>query len=160
MSKKRGGLYVWRADKPHAVIGLPIIGRHFVYGGMTNSYYHREKQHLQGSVTYGTVSARWSDLRPKCYRILPLPSFILHGRYRRRITFALETLMIWLLCPVYNHTQQPPWNLRKISRAKAAAQRAARDELGGVAVLGRAFIRWVFWATCITLAVLIWGMNR
>ena len=98
MSKRKGagGLYVWRVDKPHALLGWPIIGRHFGYGGMTNSFYHRELQHLAGSVKYGRLPAYWSDLRPKCYRI-PLPNFILHGHYRRKITFALETLLIGVL---------------------------------------------------------------
>lgn len=127
---RRGGLYVWRTDKPHALIGLPFIGRHFAYTGMTNSYYHREAQHLQGSVTYGTLRASWSDLRPKCYRILPLPGLITHGRHRRKIMKALETLMIYALCPVYNDKQQAPWNLRRKSRQAAARERARRDLLG------------------------------
>lgn len=126
----RGGLYMWRTDKPHSFLGLPIIGRHFAYGGMTNSYSAREGQHLRGSVTYGSAPASWSDLRPKCYRLLPLPALITHGKHRRKIMKALETLMIYALCPAYNDKQQPPWNLRKISRAKAARERARRDDLG------------------------------
>ena len=134
----RGGLYVWRTDKPHAWLGLPIIGRHFAYGGMTNSYSAREGQHLRGSVTYGSAPASWSDLRPKCYRLLPLPRVITHGKHRRKIMKALETLMIYALCPVYNVTQQPPWNLRKVSRARAVRERARRDDLG----IGYRFARW------------------
>lgn len=152
MAKKRGGLYVWRVDKPHALIGLPLIGRHFGYLGMTNSYYFRAQQHLAGSTKYGAAAARWSDLRPKCYKILPLPDFILHGRYRRRITFALETIAIWLLCPVYNDKQQPPYNLRKISKRSAAAQREARDKLGRTAKTGRALLRYACWALLLSLA--------
>lgn len=162
MSKHKGGLYVWRCDKPHAVIGLPMIGRHFGYGGMTNSYYWRGKQQLEGSVKYGTVPYSWSDLRPKRYKVLPLPGWLLHSRNKwgRRFVRLLETVMIGLLCPVYNDTQQAPWNLRKISKAKARAQRAARDRMGKAAIVGRAFVRWAFWAAAIALVIMIWGMNR
>lgn len=155
MSKRRGGLYVWRTDKPHAFLGLPIIGRHFAYAGMTNSYYHREQQHLGGSVKYGTTAARWSDLRPKCYRI-PLPDFILHGHYRRKITKALETVLIWTVCPVYNDTQQAPYNLRKISRTKAAAQRDLRDQYGVAYRAVKGATRWAVWAALIALVTYVW----
>jgi hypothetical protein len=158
VTKKRGGLYVWRVDKPHALIGLPFIGRHFGYCGMTNSYYFREKQQLYGSEKYGTAAYSWSDLRPKRYKILPLPDSLLKSNHkvRRRLVKALETGLIKITCPVYNDTQQPFWNLRKISKSKAAAQRAARDSLGRGAKVGRAALRYAYWATVITLAVFTW----
>lgn len=149
--KSRGGLYIWRVRKPHAILGLPILGRHFGYAGMTNSYYHREGQHLRGSVTYGRTPAPWSDLEPRCYRI-PLPRVILHGHYRRKITFALETLLIYATCPVYNSTQQPPWNLRKIGKAKAAAMRFERDKLGKASQVARFALRWLLYAAVVGAA--------
>jgi hypothetical protein len=162
MTKHQGGLYVWRVDKPHAVIGLPLIGRHFGYCGMTNSYYWREKQQLEGSVKYGTTPYSWSDLRPKRYKVLPLPAHLLNSKHRirRRFVKGLETCLIGITCPVYNDTQQPPWNIRKISKAKAAAQRAARDELGGVVVMGKAIIRWSFWLVLLVAVIMIWSANR
>jgi len=159
MSRRKGGLYVWRVNKPHALLGWPIIGRHFGYAGMTNSFYHREKQHLEGSMTYGKVSARWSDLRPKVYRI-PLPNFILHGRYRRKVTFALETLMIAVLCPVYNVKQQPPWNFRKIPPARAYAMRAARDSYGRGWKIICSIMRWTVNAVVISVLFGSWWLTR
>lgn len=160
MTKRKGGLYAWRTDKPHAVIGLPFIGRHWSYCGMTNSYYFRGKQHLEGSTKYGAPAANWSDLRPKCYRILPLPDFILHGKYRRRVTFALETVMIWVLCPVYNDTQQAPYNLRKVSRARAARERARRDELGRAYRMAKAFLRALVQLSLAVIAVVIYANTK
>ena len=156
MTKHKGGLYAWRVDKPHALIGLPFVGRHWGYGGMSNNYYLRGQQHLEGSTKYGAPRASWSDLRPKCYRILPLPDSLLRSnhRLRRRFVRALETVMIWLLCPVYNDTQQPPYNLRKISRAKAAAMRANRDRYGAAEKVMRAGVRFAFWATVASLLMI------
>jgi hypothetical protein len=129
MSKRRwrGGLYVWRTKKPWAVWGLPIIGRHFAYTGMTNLFSAREGQQLRGSVTYGKPAASWSDLKPRVYRI-PLPDWLFAGERRRAVVKALETCLIGITCPVYNAAQQPPWNTRKISRKDAAEMRRVRDE--------------------------------
>ena len=130
MGVKRGGLYLWRTRKPHALIGLPLIGRHNGYVGMTGSYSAREGQHLYGSVLYGTDPASWSDLDPKCYQILRLPDFLLRGRWRRRFVKTLETVAIYLLLPVYNERQQAPWNFRKVSRKAAKRARANRGDYG------------------------------
>lgn len=127
--KNSGGLYVYRVRKHWAIIGLPIVGRHFGYGGMTNSFAARREQHLKGSDFYKKPAASWSDLDPKVYEI-GLPDWMVRSRWGRRLTVALETIMIAVLCPVYNDRQQAPWNLRKISRAKAKVLRAERD-LGG-----------------------------
>jgi len=162
MSKYKGGLYVWRVDKPHAFLGLPFVGRHFGYAGMTNSYYFRAQQHLTGSTKYGAVRAPWSDLRPKCYRVLPLPANLLKSKnkWRRRLVKGMETCLIAVTCPVYNDTQQAPWNIRKISKAKAAAQRAARDELGRAAVLAKAFIRSVVQILMVSVLIAGYGLTE
>lgn len=157
MSKWRGGLYVWRVNKPHAFIGLPFIGRHFGYAGMTNSYYWRGKQQLEGSEKYGTAAYSWSDLRPKRYRI-PLPDSLLKSNHkiRRRLVRALETGLIGITCPVYNDAQQAPWNLRKISKRKAKEQRALRDQYGvGYRAL-KSGARWLVYAALIALAIYVW----
>lgn len=131
MSRKRGGIYLIRCDKPGALLGLPFIGRHNAYTGMTNSFYFRERQHFYGSSVYGSAAKPFSDLRPKFYRICPLPAFITDEKIiGRRIMWLIETVFIWLTFPVYNVTQQPPYNLRKIKPHKADAQRVARMKLG------------------------------
>ena len=131
MSKWRGGIYLIRCDKPGAVLGLPFIGRHNAYTGMTNSYYHRERQHFYGSSVYGVSAKPWSDLRPKFYRVLPLPHFLTHEKIiGRRIMWLIETCAIALTCPVYPVRQQAPWNLRRIKPHRADAQRIARMRHG------------------------------
>lgn len=131
MSRKRGGIYLIRCDKPGAVLGLPFIGRHNGYTGMTNSYFHRERQHLYGSSVYGVGPKSFSDLHPKFYRILPLPEFLTHEKLiGRRLMKLIETLAIWLTIPVYNVSQQAPWNLRRIKPHRADAQRIARMRHG------------------------------
>lgn len=160
MSKARGGLYGWRVNKPHALIGLPLIGRRWGYVGMTNSYSARSSQHLYGSVTYGQPPASWADLRPRCYRILPLPAFITHGKYRRRIMKGLETVAIGILCPTYNVQQQAPWNLRRVSKRRALADRELRDSLGLSLRLMRSVVRLLFFAFLLAAFVMYWGVIR
>lgn len=121
MTWRARGVYAWRCKKPHAPIGLPFIGRHWAYCGQSNSRRRRDREHLFGSVTYGTLPASWSDLAPKVYSI-----WILFPGWRRaRLT--QEWLWIKLLMPVYND-QHNRTNPRRISREKAARQRAARDK--------------------------------
>jgi hypothetical protein len=124
------------------VLGLPFIGRHNAYTGMTNSFYFRERQHLYGSSVYGSAAKPFSDLRPKFYRICPLPEFLTTEKIiGRRIMWLIETLFIWLTFPVYNVKQQPPWNVRKIKPHRADAQRIARMKLGIGYKLARTFAR-------------------
>lgn len=131
MSKYKGGIYVIRCDKPGALLGLPFIGRHNAYTGMTNSYYHRERQHFFGSTHYGSAAKPFSDLRPKFYRVLPLPDWITKTVLGRKfVLIVIETIVIGLTIPVYNTKQQAPWNLRRINSRKADAQRIARMKLG------------------------------
>lgn len=162
MSKYAGGLYIWRVDKPHAFLGLPFIGRHFGYAGMTNSYYWRGKQQLEGSVKYDSRPYSWSDLRPKRYCILPLPAHLLNSKHkwRRRFVRMLETVLIAVTCPVYNDTQQPPWNLRKISKAKAAIQRANRDQYGRAYRAAKGALRLTVQGSALALIVYVWMVNR
>lgn len=158
----RGGLYLWRTRKPWAVFGLPIIGRHFGYGGRTSSFYHREGQHLGQERNGGSAKmkdaskeASWSDLSPKCYRI-PFPDWMSATPWRRKnLVEPLETVLIALTCPVYNVDQQPPWNLRKIDRKTAAKQRAYRDAAGSL----RRIVQGGIVMTQLTLAVgIVYGL--
>lgn len=151
--KKGGGVYVWRTRKPHAVLGLPIIGRHFAYGGKTNSFRRRGKEHIEGSTQYEVeVRAKpWADLDPKVYEIR-LPDW---GWLRT----LMEPLLIAILCPVYNVQLQPPWNIRKISKKKAEAQRWRRDQFGATIKLVSTIGRWTVYAVIAYLAWKIWGPN-
>lgn len=115
----RGGCYIWRTRKPGAVFGLPIIGRHTAYVGETVSFYHRERQHLLGGGTYDVRGKDWADLAPRCYRI-PLPTW-------KWLMRSVETLLIWVLCPVYNIRKQPFYNIRKIKPSTARLHRLARE---------------------------------
>jgi hypothetical protein len=116
----RGGVYVWRTRKPGALLGWPIIGRHFAYVGETSSFKHRERQHLGRPIPndpYASTGAAWCDLAPRCYRI-PL-----RGKWLRKIA---EPLLVWTLFPVYN-VQFNKHNPRRISRYRAIQMRATRD---------------------------------
>ena len=114
----KSGVYVYRTRKPNAIIGLPIIGRHFGYVGETTSFYHRDKQHLLGGGTYDATQKPWSDLEPKRYCIsLPPWKWLLR---------SVETLVILLTWPVYNDRKNR-WNPRRITLSAARRQRIARD---------------------------------
>jgi hypothetical protein len=154
---REAGCYVWRTRKPHAPIGLPLLGRHFGYAGESSSFYHRDAQHLGQPVPgqrYEGVQASWSDLDPRRY---PLPCAFPNNATARKIQ---ETLWIALLKPVYN--VQKNWlNPRRISRKKALELRAARQLNGRTFSLPRAAYRLlfalVFWpALGYALAYLLW----
>jgi hypothetical protein len=125
-SRARGwrecGCYVWRTRKPHAVLGLPLIGRHTAYVGETGSRYFRDQQHRFGDARYGASGKSWSDLGPKVY---PLPCFLPHVKWCREVQ---EKIWIKLLMPVYN-TEWNGGNPRRIKPIKAQQQRWARDKI-------------------------------
>lgn len=161
----RGGLYLWRVRKPHAVLGLPLVGRHFGYGGMTNSYSCRELEHLTGRSPrlrpdQYKEPASWSDLEPRCYRVLPLPDSWTRGSeptIGRQVTKGLETVLIALTCPVYNDKQQAPWNMRKISRSRARRMRAEREAVGTKWSAGaRLAVRWLIYALVTWAVIMMW----
>lgn len=117
------GVYVWRTRKPAALLGLPFFGRHFGYVGETTSIQHRMRQHL------GTPSPLdefpmngqpWCDLRPKLVLFIGLPKW-------KWLLRTVETLVILLLWPVYNHSKNL-WNPRRIPKYVAMRQRAARNK--------------------------------
>lgn len=154
---REAGCYLHRARKPHAPLGLPIIGRHNAYCGETSARRYRDAQHLGALVPgarYAGTEASWSDLDVKIY---PLPCAFPNNATARKIQ---ETLWIALLKPVYN--VQKNWlNPRCISRKKALALRAARQLNGRTFSLPRAAYRLlfalVFWPTLgYALAYLLW----
>jgi hypothetical protein len=118
---RKRGLYVWRTRKPHAFLGLPIIGRHFAYTGMTGNRLNRDRQHLFG--TAYDPPAPWSDLSPKPY---PLPCLLPGWEFARKVQ---EKLWILILFPVYNvhwNTHNP----RRITRSYAYTLKQRRQAGG------------------------------
>jgi hypothetical protein len=113
---------VWRTRKPHAFLGMPLIGRHTAYVGETGSRYFRDRQHVYGDARYAAPDKPWSDLQPKVY---PLPCLFPHVAWARK---AQEKIWIKLLMPVYN-TEWNGGNPRRIKPMKAQQQRWARDAI-------------------------------
>ncbi len=176
-SGARGGIYLIRTKKPSAPLGmslkwmlagalllalaayivgsawwwvalaLPLFsGRHNGYVGLTSSYYHRQRQHLIGGGVYKAQRKDWADLDPKFYKILPLPNW-------RWLLHTMETLLIALLCPVYNVQKQPPWNLRKVSPRTAERQAWERAKYGHWSAIGRMIGRGFLVLFCAVLVV-------
>lgn len=122
MSRRRGwkerGNYLVRTKKPHAPLGLPVIGRHNGYVGQTSSRYHRDRQHM--GLDPRVPASPWSDLDPRWWSLPSLPWW----KWSRELSEWFWTIV---LLPVYPVPKQAPWNLRRISKASAARARAARD---------------------------------
>lgn len=118
-----GEVYAYRTRKPGAVLGLPVLGRHFAYVGQTRNPKARHREHLEGGGRYGCVPKDWADLDPKRYvlfRMRHCPQWVLD---------LAEWLMIQLLLPVYN-VQHNRANPRRIRPEVAKRQRAQRDRRG------------------------------
>lgn len=152
MSSK-AGCYVIRTRKPHALIGLPFIGRHFGYiGQTTRSFRVRIEEHLSGGGRYAAVPKPWADLEPKVY-FIPMPRWEWLQRW-------MEQLLIWVLCPVYNVKGQGPWNLRKVSLWTARVQRQRRDLHGSAYRIFGTLLRWVLYISVLVIATYVWSVNR
>jgi hypothetical protein len=147
---RKRGLYVWRTRKPHAFLGLPVVGRHLAYVGMTSSRFHRDQQHLFGTAT--APPAPWSDLSPKPY---PLPCLFPGWLFARRVQ---EKLWIFLLFPVYND-QWNHHNPRRITRSYARTLRLRRQAGGRRFNAGLALIRAPFTIGLLLLVMWSWGQN-
>lgn len=104
-------LYVYVCRRPSG------WGRHFGYSGITNSLFHRGRQHERKD---------WYDLAIK-RRTIRL------GRMPRGLGLILEYLLIKVTLPVYN-VQHNRHNPRRIKPARARAQRIARDMGYGQAI--------------------------
>lgn len=156
MSWRKRGVYVWRCDKPYALLGLPFIGRHFAYVGQSNSFRRRDREHLLGSTAYESVvlPKPWSDLRPKRHAV---PILFPGWRWARE---RQEWLMIKMLMPVYN-VQHNRTNPRRIAPARALAQRAIRDRKGPqrlIVGMLRSATRIALWAAIFTM--IYWMVAR
>ncbi len=114
--RRRGGIYLWRVDH-HRKRFRRVTG----YVGLTNSFYHRKRQHLGQDVR--TPAKGWSDLRPKCYEVIRLPWWLCW----RWVMAPLETLVILATWPVYN-IQKNRWNPRRRTLGQAAMDRVKRDQ--------------------------------
>jgi len=124
MKRMAGGIYLFRTNKPYAILGVPLLGRHNGYVGQSKVYRLRWGQHVAGGGKYKNVAKLWSDLDPEPWRILPLPAWLF-----LRAPWAvdsLEALCILLTAPVYN-VQLNGWNPRRIPPARLRRQRAWRD---------------------------------
>lgn len=143
-------VYAYRTDKPHAPLGLPIIGRHWGYGGRTNNPRRRHTEHVIGGGPYGHTQKPWADLRPRRFVIF---------RMKRRtelMTHFLEWLTIKILLPVYNHDMNLT-NPRRITLKAQKAQRFARDQFGTTARLTKMGLRWLLLAAVLVAAWFVWG---
>lgn len=149
---KGGGVYVYRTRKPASLIGrlnipdyaaaaaaagtslalvptdipwwfglacLLLSGRHFAYVGETFSFKDRHGEHIDGGGRYGKAAQPWADLSPRVAFRIPLPRW-------KPLLRAVETLLIMVLAPAYNHAKNG-WNPRRIPLSAAKRQRAFRD---------------------------------
>lgn len=115
-----GAVYGYRGRKPNALIGLPIIGRHWIYVGQSRNLRARHGEHMRGGGRYGRPPASWSDLAPKRYILFRLP------HCPQWLLDLMEFLFIRLLFPVYNHKMNLG-NPRRIPLKRAARMRTRRD---------------------------------
>jgi hypothetical protein len=144
---KGSGVYIIRTRKPSAPIGLPFIGRHVGYVGQTNSFDHRVRQHLYGGGKYMVKPKVWADLSPRVHYI-HLPNW-------KALRLAVEVVLIWVLCPVYNVQRQPVYNVRRIRPKTATRHRAMRDRMPA-AWMPRLLLRWTVLAGVAGAAYWMW----
>lgn len=122
VSAYRGaGVYVFRTRRPGLIGRIPLIGRHTAYVGESNAVELRRLAHVVGGGKFGAVAKPWADLKPTHY-VIPLPGA------PKSVLRAVETLLILLLWPVYNHAKNQ-WNPRRIPLSTAKRQRAQRDDI-------------------------------
>lgn len=115
------GVYVFRGRRPGLFGRVPLLGRHFLYVGMSGHVRSRYSDHMNGSMKYNAMPKPWADLKVSWYYV-PLPGW-------KPLLLTVETLLIALLWPVYNH-QKNLWNPRRIPLKSARRQRGQRDVIG------------------------------
>lgn len=128
MKRLGSGIYLARTNKPYAIFGLPLIGRHNGYVGQSNAYELRWAQHTHGGGKFKSVAKGWSDLDPEFHRIIPLPKWMFERT--PKVVDALEWLAIKLLLPVYNDKMNHS-NPRRIPKERLWKQRRFRTETSG-----------------------------
>lgn len=116
------GVYVFRTRRPGLIGRIPFFGRHTAYVGMSEHVRFRKGVHLKGSMKYNALPKPWTDLKPSWY-FIPFPFA------PRWVLLWIETVVIALLWPVYNH-QKNLWNPRRIPLKAAIRQRGSRDFCG------------------------------
>lgn len=124
-----GEVYAYRTRKPGALLGLPIVGRHWGYCGQTRRPDIRDREHRFGGGRYGKLPASWSDLDPTRYVIFRMnhcPQWLLN---------LVELAVIRALFPVYNDRMNRA-NPRRVPRHVAAAHRVTRDQGGWTPRIG------------------------
>lgn|SRR5512142_957278 len=135
------GVYWFRTRRPGLFGRVPLLGRHTAYVGESAHVRSRWGQHINGSVRYNAFPKPWAGLKPSWYYI-PLPP----GKWLR---LTVETLLIALLWPVYNH-QKNLWNPRRIPLKTASRQAAQRAVLGWSFNLRPAHL--ILWTIAVGLA--------
>ena len=126
--RRRGGIYLVRTRRHHlrprwlSWLGMRENG----YVGLTVSYYLRQRDHL-GTGRHGQKAKDWSDLDPIWKKVIPLPWWLCW----HWLMGPLETLVIRLTWPRYN-VDKNHWNPRRITPARAEAQRLERDRIRGI----------------------------
>jgi hypothetical protein len=147
-------IYVYRTRKPHAPLGLPLISRHFGYGGRTVDPERRHHEHTVGGRggRFGNKPPQpWSTLEPKRYVVFKLKS------RTRLTTHLLEVLVIRGLLCVYNH-QHNLGNPRRISLKRAKVQRVLRDKYGKAAMAGELIGKWLIRAVLAFVIIYLWRL--
>jgi hypothetical protein len=104
-----------------AALALLFYPRHWAYVGETNAIQLRKAQHLEGGGKFRATQKPWADLEPR-HHFIALP------RASKRMLRLIETLLILLLWPVYNHKKNL-WNPRRIPLEAARGQRYVRDHM-------------------------------
>lgn len=120
--RRGGGVYVYRTRKPAARLRIPFLSFHFGYVGETVDFAQRHREHMLGGGRYEHAAKPWTDLEPRCVCRIPLPPI-------KPLMRAVESLLIHLLLPVYNHKGNR-LNPRRIPLSTAVRQRRMRDRLG------------------------------
>lgn len=151
--RTREEVYAYRTTKPHAPLGLPIIGRHWGYAGRTNDPKRRDMEHIRGGGRYAAVAKHWADLRPRRFVIFRMKS------RTEAMTHFLEWFTIKVLLPVYN-VDMNLTNPRRITPRAQAAQRFARDQFGATARITRLALRWLLYVALAAAAWFVWGWTR
>lgn len=141
-----GEVYAYRTRKPGALLGLPLLGRHWGYVGQTRNPKARHQEHLEGGGRYGCVPKDWADLEPRRYvlfRMRHCPQWVLD---------LVEVAVIRTFLPVYN-VQHNRGNPRRIRPAVAHLQRLQRDRMGWSWNLRPAHLVGLLLAVSVVLAV-------
>jgi hypothetical protein len=147
-------IYVYRTRKPWSPLGLPLVSRHFGYGGRTTDPKARHHEHTVGGKggRFGNRPAQpWADLEPKRHVVFPLKT-----RTKGMTSFLEKVVIRGLLC-VYND-QFNHGNPRRISLSRARWQRVLRDKYGRAAMWGELMGRYLVLSGVLAVLYYLWSL--